>query len=149
MIISYNRISSRIWKILFTDEPLLLFALVETIFNKYEFPQVWKSATVISLPKIAKIIGPEDLRPISLLPLPGKRVEHLLYYQIDKYLEINNLLTDRQNGFRSNRSTTQTIFDYTTELFNIYNQDNETIAIYIDFKKAFDTVNHKKTNRKI
>ena len=71
-------------------------------------------------------------------------MEHLIYYQIDKYLEINNLLTNRQNGFRSNRSTTQTIFDYTTDLFNIYNQDNETIAIYIDFKKAFDTVNHKK-----
>ena len=137
-------ISSRIWKLLFTDEPLLLYTLVETIFNKYEFPQVWKSATVIPLPKIAKIIGPEDLRPISLLPLPGKIVEHLIYYQIDKYLEINNLLTNRQNGFRSKRSTTQTIFDYTTDLFNIYNQDNETIAIYIDFKKAFDTVNHKK-----
>ena len=114
-------ISSRIWKILFTDEPLLLYALVETIFSKYEFPQVWKSATVIPLPKVAKIIGPEDLRPISLLPLPGKIVEHLLYFQIDKYPEINNLLTDRQNGLRSNRSTTQTIFDYTTELFNIYN----------------------------
>ena len=76
-------ISSRIWKLLFTDEPLLLYTLVETIFNKYEFPQVWKSATVIPLPKIAKIIGPEDLRPISLLPLPGKIVEHLIYYQID------------------------------------------------------------------
>ena len=113
--------SSRIWKILFKGEPLLVYALVETIFSKYEFPQFWKSATVIPLPKVAKIIGPEDLRPISLLPLPGKIVEHLLYCQIDKYLEINNLLTDRQNGFRSNRSTTQTIFDYTTELFNIYN----------------------------
>ena len=105
--------------------------MVETIFSKYIFPQSWKSATVIPLPKVAKIMGPEDLRPISLLPLPGKIVEHLLYGQIDKYLEINNLLTDRQKGFRSKRSTTQTIFDYTTDLLNTYNHDDETIAIYM------------------
>ena len=54
------------------------------------------------------------------------------------------MLTDKQNGFRSKRSTAQTIFDYTTDLINNYNQDEETISIYIDFKKAFDTVNHAK-----
>ena len=137
-------ISSRTWKILFSQEPLLLFSMVETSFSKYIFPQSWKSASVIPLPKVAKIIGHEDLRPISLLPLPGKIVEHLLHGQKDKYLEINNLLTDRQNGFRSKRSTTQTIFDHTRDLLHTYNQDDETIAIYIDFKKAFDAVNHEK-----
>ena len=87
------------------------------------------------------MIGPEDLRPISLLPLPGKIVEHLLCTQ---NLEHNNLLTDKQNGFRSKRLTSQTIFDYTTDLLNNYNSDEETIAIYIDFKQVFDTVNHMK-----
>ena len=50
-------ISSRIWKILFTYEPALLLTLVETIFSKFNFPQDWKSATVIPLPKVTKIIG--------------------------------------------------------------------------------------------
>ena len=40
-------------------------------------PSAWKKATVIPIPKISKPMGPEDLRPISLLPLPGKMFEHL------------------------------------------------------------------------
>ena len=71
-------------------------------------------------------------------------MEHLLCTQIDNYLELNGLLTDKQNGFRTKRSTTQTILDNTTNLIKIYNQEEETIAIYIDFKKAIDTVNHEK-----
>ena len=88
--------------------------------------------------------GPEDLRPISLLPLPGKIVEHLLYTQIDSFLERHDLLTDKQNGFRKKRSTIKTIFSFTSDLTQIYNCDKDTIALYIDFKKAFDTVNHTK-----
>ena len=91
---------------------------------------------MIRIPKVAKIIGPEDLRPISLSPLPGKIVEHLIHTQLDQYLETHSLITEFQNGFRTKKSTVQTIFDFTT--------DNDVLAIYIDFKKAFDTVNHLK-----
>ena len=88
-------------------------------------------------------MGPEDLRSISLLPLPGNIFEHLIHSQMDSFLENNNLLTKAQNGFRSKHSTIQTIFDYLSDLTNTYNYNLNTIAVYIDFKKAFDTVNHK------
>ena len=88
-------------------------------------------------------MGPEDLRPISLLPLPGKKFEHLIHSQMDSYLENNDLLTKAQNGFRSKHSTIQTIFVYLSDLTNEYDNNLATIAVYIDFKKAFDTVNHK------
>ena len=35
-----------------------------------------------------------------------------------------------------------TIFDYLSDLISTYNKKEETIAIYTDFKKAFDTVKH-------
>ena len=111
--------ASRIWKLLFLHESSLLFELVETIFNNFAFPKSWKFATIVPLPKVSNIIGPEDLRPISLLPLQDKIVEHLLCTQIDNYLELNGLLTDIQNGFRTKCSTTQTIFDYTMNLIKI------------------------------
>ena len=76
------------------------------------------------------------------MPLPGKIFEHLLHSQIDCFLEQNKLLTKKQNGFRSKHSTIQTVFDFTTDLLYSYNEQLDTIAIYIDFKKAFDTVNH-------
>ena len=91
-----SKIASRIWKLLFERIPYLLAHMVETIFNTIVFPQSWKHATVIPLPKVPNITGPEDLRPISLLPLPGKIVEHLIYTQIDQFLETHTLLTNRQ-----------------------------------------------------
>ena len=144
-----SKISSRIWKLLFERVPFLLTHMVETIFNNFEFPQKWKHATVIPLPKVTNITGPEDLRPISLLPLPGKIVEHLIYTQIDQFLETHALLTDRQNGFRTKRSTVHTIFDFTSDILTSYNDNLDVIAINIDFKKAFDTVNHIKLISKL
>ena len=56
------------------------------------FPEIWKLATVIPLPKVNNPSGVSDYRPISLLPLPGKLLEKLLHGQLIKYLENNNLL---------------------------------------------------------
>ena len=135
-------IASRIWKMFFQDNPHRLYKIIKTSIDTQTFPKKWKKATVVPIPKVSKPLGPEDLRPISLLPLPGKIFEHLIHSQIDSFLEQNNLLTKSQNGFRSKHSTIQTVFDFTTELTNFYNDHFDTIAIYIDFKKAFDTVNH-------
>ena len=52
------------------------------------------------------------------------------------------MLSDRQNGFRKGRSTTQSVADVTDDLFNGINNNKITLATFIDLKKAFDTVNH-------
>ena len=80
----------------------MLYKMIVSVFNTSIFPTTWKSATVVPIPKmakVAKIKGPEDLRPISLLPIPVKLLEHLIYSQLDIFLDQNNLLTDFQNGF--------------------------------------------------
>ena len=92
-------IATRIWKTLFLQEPNLLYKMIVTIFKTCIFRNVWKTATIVPIPKVAKIKGPENLRPISLLPIPGKLLEHLIYSQLDTFLEQNNLLTEFQNGF--------------------------------------------------
>ena len=58
------------------------------------------------------------------------------------HLDNNSLLNEIQNGFRKNHSTIDTILKFTTELQHNKNNKQNTIALYIDFKKAFDTVNH-------
>ena len=67
-----------------------------------QFPKEWKKGTVIPLPKItnAKEVG--DLRPISLLPLPSKLLERIICKRLMRVLEINNILSPQQHGFRAN-----------------------------------------------
>ena len=57
----------------------LLHSTITTSIDLHIFPQNWKKATVIPIPKVCKPMGPEDLRHISLVPLPGKFFEHLLH----------------------------------------------------------------------
>ena len=63
-----------------------------------------------------------------------------MHTQIKAHLDNNFLLNEIQNGFRKNYSKTDTIFKCTTELQHNKNNKQNTIALYIDFKKAF--VNH-------
>ena len=106
------------------------------------FPDSRKLAIVIPLQKPGDRSDVSNLRPISLLPLPGKILERIVHTQVSTFLENNNLLSDKQGGFRKGRSTIATIAAYTDDILLGIN-DKYTIATYIDFKNAFETVNHE------
>ena len=120
----------------------LLVVINKSLFQGY-FPKMWRHATIIPIPKVTipKEVG--DLRPIALTPLPGKMLERFVHIQLMEHLDTHKLLNNIQNGFRKNHSTIDTIFKFTSSLQSYKNQRYNTIALYIDFKKAFDTVNHK------
>ena len=120
----------------------------KSLFNGY-FPKSWKKAIVVPIPKINNPSEIGDLRPIALTPLPGKMLERFVHTQLLSHLDQYNILTEFQNGFRKNHSTIDTIFRYTTDLQNNKNNKLNTICLYVDFKKAFDTVNHKLLIKKI
>ena len=61
---------------------------------------------------------------------------------MSQYLENNNILNENQGGFRKEHSTHDTIARFTDDLFQAINNNKVTVTVFIDFKKAFDTVNH-------
>ena len=64
-------------------------------------------------------------------------------YSLLVYVE--DLLSQEQNGFRRNRSTTENIFIMRQILEKCYEYNIEMYAIFIDFKQAFDSVDRQKT----
>ena len=78
-----------------------------------------------------------------MTPLPGKILERFVHTQLLSHLDQYNILTEYQNGFRKKHSLIDTIFSYSTDLQLNKNNKLNTISLYVDFKKAFDTVNHK------
>ena len=106
------------------------------------FPDSWKKALVIPIPKKGNLTNVQNYRPISLLPLPGKIMEKLVHQNISRYLESNSLLATEQHGFRKNHSTVHSIAQLTNYIHKRLDNKYPTLALFIDFKKAFDCVQH-------
>ena len=58
------------------------------------------------------------------------------------FIEVNDVLSDSQYGFRKERSTVQAVHNLMEEIYLAFNKSLFSVAIYIDLKKAFDCVQY-------
>ena len=70
----------------------------------------------------------------------SKIYSKILNTRLQKYLEENNILSEEQNGFRASRSCIDHIFTLCTILRNRKAMGSDTFLAFIDYKKAFDSV---------
>ena len=106
-------------------------------------PEDWKSARVIPVYKSGKRDNMENYRPISILPAISKVAEKVIFNQLYLYLTDNNLMSKFQSGFRKGFSTERAITYFVDNIRK--NMDNGLLAgaVFIDLKKAFDTVDQE------
>ena len=102
----------------------------------------WKIGYITPMPKGRSLKNPGDWRPASVLPLPSKIIERAVYNQIVYHFECNNYLCKNQHGFRKEHSTASAIFEYIQFLYDNYDRLNVTSSIFVDYSKAFDTIDH-------
>ena len=105
------------------------------------FPTKWKVAKIVPLYKGGDKQNVNNYRPVSLLSTPGKLLEKLVHKRIVQFWDEHNFLSKNQGGFRKGHSTVSTIADLTDALFQQVNLGNTTLAVFVDLRKAFDTVN--------
>ena len=84
-----------------------------------------------------------NYRPISLLSNLNKILEKLMHKRIYAFLEKYDLLYSLQFGFRSKFSTSHALIHMTEAIRSALDSGNVTCGIFVDFAKAFDTVNHE------
>ena len=84
----------------------------------------------------------DNYRPISILPVISKIFENILYEQLYEYFTTTNLLSEQQFGFRRFHSTSTALLDCTDEWYVNMDRGLYNLAVFLDLKKAFDTVNH-------
>jgi len=107
------------------------------------FPSSLKTARVIPIFKSGEPTFTSNYRPISTLPILSKIFEKLMHKQLLSFLSCNNILSPCQFGFRSNSSTSDAILEFLDNAANILDRKNSLLTVFLDFSKAFDTVNHK------
>ena len=107
-------------------------------------PKEFKIAKVVPVFKDGDRHDYNNYRPISLLSSFSKLMEKIVSRQLVGFLNCHNLLYKHQYGFRAKHNTSQPVLHFTDNIFNALNQKPSatTLAIFIDLKKAFDTVDH-------
>ena len=133
-------ISSRICKDAFMVLSEQLVHMFNSSLNSAMVPTHWKTAKVVPLFKGGNREDVSNYRPVSLLPLPGKLLERIVHDRITKFWEDNDFLLSDQGGFRKGHSTLSTVADLSDDIFNQVNGGNITMAVFVDLRKAFDTV---------
>lgn len=117
-------------------EPLLY--IFNLSLKKCIFLNKWKHALVAPIPKVPTPKRIDQHRPISLLCVPGKLFEAVLYKRI--FDHIRPFLSERQFGFVPKRSTVSNLIGLAEEITDSFNDNAQLDVIYTDFRKAFDLV---------
>ena len=126
--------------------PIIVHSLTHIVnlsLSTGKFPDACKIAVVAPIFKGGDPNDPNDYRPISILPIVSKCIENSVNEQLSEYFESNRLLSDHQYGFRKNHSTTYLTLDMFDKIFDSKSKGNTPAIIFLDIKKAFDTVDHK------
>lgn len=137
----YDHISNKLIKFLRNELCEPIKNIINSSLCNSKVPSDWKIAKVIPLHKGGDMADMNNFRPISLLSALSKIMEKTVHQQLYSFLE-NKLLCNNQFGFRKKCETTQAVTNY---LKNIQENDDKKyhISIFIDIKKAFDSVNHE------
>lgn len=123
-----------------------LAALFQASFDSGVLPVDWKSSIVVPIHKSGARSNPGNYRPISLTSIVCKMAEHIIASTLMSFLEVHNLLSPFQHGFRKARSTESQLI-YVLHLIHAAKHPVDVVAF--DFKKAFDAVPHRRLLAKL
>ena len=116
--------------------------IVNISFEMGFFPDRMKIAKVIPILKSGLKDSFTNFRPVSLLPQFSKILKKILNNRLNKFLEINNTLANSQYGFRNNSATSHALIGLHEQLTKSIDDKLSTIDVFIDLKKAFDTIDY-------
>ena len=107
-----------------------------------QFPTKGSEAHIIPSYKKGDKSECSNYRPISLLPNISKIIEKAMYTRLYNFLEKYNCLYKKQFGFRNSHSTNHALISITEKIRESLDNNEYSCGVFLDFQKAFDTVNH-------
>lgn len=116
--------------------------IINTCFSTGICPSAFKVAVIKPIFKNGDRLDVGNYRPISLISNIAKIFEKILKNRITSFLNKFNILSEKQFGFREQRSTQDAIAYVIEKIYKHMNISKPTLCIFVDLAKAFDTVSH-------
>ena len=117
--------------------------LINLSFLNGIYPDELKIARIVPIYKNqGNILDPTNYRPISCLPYIGKIFEKCLTNRLISFCDKFSLISKKQFGFQCKKSTCDALINLTETIYSSLNSKDFNITVFIDLKKAFDTVSH-------
>ncbi|CAF4670023.1 unnamed protein product, partial [Rotaria magnacalcarata] len=114
-----------------------------TWINEHRYPDMWKLAKIVTLNKLkAGIPRCDQTRPISLLATHSKLFEKIMLERLRYWAETNRLVPADQSGFRPGCLLQTRVLSIYREVKNNMTVNIPTLAVYVDYQKAYDKVWH-------
>jgi len=117
---------------------LEIHKLITSIWKKEKLPEEWKESIIVPIQKKGDKTDCNNYRGISLLPSTYKILSKILLSRLTPYAK--EVIEDHQCGFRRNRSTIDHIFCIRQILQKKWEYNEEVLQLFIDLKKAYDSV---------
>ena len=136
-------ISARMLKETFSTTALSLTRLIQISLQKQKIPKLWKEATVIPIHKKDSKSEFSNYRPVSLLSIPSKICEKVVFKHMYNYIRDNNLITIHQSGFTQGDSTIHQLLYLYDTFCKALDDKKDVRIVFCDQSKAFDRVWHK------
>ncbi|KAH9269450.1 hypothetical protein BASA83_008533 [Batrachochytrium salamandrivorans] len=111
------------------------------VFASATIPRAWLCASIVSIDKKdGDPLNPGDKRGIALINVGLKLVCKVLQMRIERFVETNNLLSYEQVGFRKREECVGQVVSLVDIIQRRQNAGINTHVLFIDIRKAFDTV---------
>ena len=118
-----------------------LLQIFNHCWKKGYLPPSWNHAliTPIHKPNSDKSL-PSSYRPIALTSAYSKVLEKMVSRRLNWYIESSNIINQNQAGFRKFHSTIDHAVRLKSDIENAFSIGGLTVAIFLDFSRAFDLV---------
>lgn len=138
-------ISGRTLNDLISDDTLAkkLLVAINDSFENCIIPTKLKCSLVTPIPKVSNAMNPIEYRPVNNLPVYDKVIETLMLNQLKDFIHEEDILSEYQHGFRSKHSCETAVLALVKNWIDVIEKKNIAITIFLDFKRAFETVDRE------